>query len=350
MPELLAALLLIGAIGTPAFAATAKVPVAFKACAALENDSQRLACYDDAARGGRPKHPDSESLRAARAAADLYGNEPAGRVSMLDRRWELDADSKLGVFNLRAHRPIFILPVFWNENPNERPRSDNPLNNVDVDQRLKSIENKFQISFKTKVLEGVFGDHGDLWFNYTQSSRWQLYNEDESRPFRETNYEPEIDLVFGFDRPLFGDWHARMLSVGAAHQSNGRALPVSRSWDRIKFTLAAERENWVVMLRPWWRIGESAATDDNPDIEDYLGRADVQVVHQRGGHELALILRHSLRGGDESRGALQFDWSFPLQRYLRGHVQVFDGYGESLIDYNHRATYVGVGLSLLPWY
>ena len=62
------------------------------------------------------------------------------------------------------------------------------------------------------------------------------------------------------------------------------------------------------------------------------------------------MARHSLRGGDRSRGALQFDWGFPLNRPLRGHLQVFDGYGESLIDYNHRATYVGLGISLLEWF
>jgi phospholipase A1 len=62
------------------------------------------------------------------------------------------------------------------------------------------------------------------------------------------------------------------------------------------------------------------------------------------------MARHSLRGGDDAHGAMQFDWGFPISRTLRGHVQVFDGYGESLIDYNHRATYFGLGVSLLEWY
>ena len=60
--------------------------------------------------------------------------------------------------------------------------------------------------------------------------------------------------------------------------------------------------------------------------------------------------RHSLRGGDRSHGALQFDWAFPITSKLHGYVQIFDGYGESLIDYNHRATYVGAGVSLLEWF
>jgi len=47
---------------------------------------------------------------------------------------------------------------------------------------------------------------------------------------------------------------------------------------------------------------------------------------------------------------VQVDYGFPLNRLLRGHVQVFDGYGESMIDYNHRATYIGVGISLLEWF
>jgi phospholipase A1/A2 len=317
------------------------------ACRALRADAERLACYDALADAAR---------RAEAAAArvdDVYRSEPAAAAqadSLLDGRWELDADSKLGPFTLRAHKPVYVLPAFWSSAPNQLPTSPNPRNRVTEPLGLRSLENKFQLSFKTKVWEGVLGEQGDLWFGYTQSSRWQLYDDAQSRPFRETNYEPQIDLVFGLDQRLAGDWRARLLGVGLLHQSNGRSLPLSRSWDRAVLSLGVERPGWALLVRPWWRLPESAADDDNRDIEDYLGRADLQLVHQRGGHEFAWLLRHSLRGGAHSRGALQFDWSFPLHRQLRGHLQLFEGYGESLIDYNHRASYVGIGVSLLPWY
>ena len=327
------------------------------ACRLLQSDAERLACYD------RLADAEQNTLIDQRRQ-DLYRNDPspwakveaidkAATVlltpSMLDRRWELAQHSKLGTFNLRAHKPIYLLPLVWTDRPNQLPSSENPANSVDDSLQLRKVENKFQLSFKTKFIEGLFGEQGDLWFGYTQSSRWQLYDDDQSRPFRETNYEPEAMLVFGFDQPI-GGWRARMLGLSAVHQSNGRSLPLSRSWDRLMLTAAMEREGWVVQLRPWWRIPESSSDDDNPEIENFVGRADLRVVHQRGDHELAWMLRHSLRSGEHSHGALQFDWSFPLYRNLRGHVQLFDGYGESLIDYNHRATYIGLGVSLLPWY
>jgi phospholipase A1 len=242
---------------------------------------------------------------------------------------------------------VYLLPAFWSSGPNEHPASSSPGVPA-VAQALDPVEAKFQISFKTKAIENLFGDNGDVWMGYTQSSHWQVYNSDNSRPFRETNYEPEVLLVFRNNYSI-GGWHGRLLGVGINHQSNGRADPLSRSWNRVMLNVGLDRDDWAVVMRPWWRISDGNA-DENPGIEDYLGRGDITLVHRRGGNEFALMARHSLRGGERSRGALQFDWGFPINRTLRGHLQVFDGYGESLIDYNHRATYVGLGISLLEWY
>ncbi|HEY9400666.1 MAG TPA: phospholipase A [Luteimonas sp.] len=355
-------------------------PAAAEACIPVESDAERLACYDaafdrarrdtrqadlaarqaEALREQRAKEqagqaPTSLRERLRASANDLYRNDDplalavanAGKGSMLDSRWELAKDSKLGTFNFRAYKPVYLLPAFWSSAPDEHPTSSNPDIPATA-QSLDSVETKFQISFKTKAIENLFGDNGDVWMGYTQSSHWQVYNSDNSRPFRETNYEPEVLLVFRNNYSI-GGWHGRLLGIGINHQSNGRADPLSRSWNRVMLNVGLDRDDWAVVMRPWWRISDGNA-DENPGIEDYLGRGDITLVHRRGGNEFALMARHSLRGGERSRGALQFDWGFPINRTLRGHLQVFDGYGESLIDYNHRATYVGLGISLLEWY
>ena len=97
-------------------------------------------------------------------------------------------------------------------------------------------------------------------------------------------------------------------------------------------------------------IEEAAKDDNNPDIEDYVGRGDLTAFYRWKQNDFSLMLRHSLKDGDKSHGAVQFDWAFPITGKLRGNFQLFNGYGESLIDYNHRATYVGLGVSLLDWF
>ena len=355
-----------------------------QACVAITADADRLACYDAAMKRGASDTAAADEAaagakatqevirqyervergllppkeRTRRIVSDLFRKEGdsvfeehianAGKGSLLDSRWELARDSKLGTFNFRAYKPVYLLPAFWSSRPNELPTSSNPSLPAQP-QALDAVEAKFQLSFKTKLAQDLFGDNGDLWAAYTQSSRWQVFNAEESRPFRETNYEPEVMLVFRNSWSLAG-WHGRMLAVGVNHQSNGRADPISRSWNRVVVNIGMDRGDWALMLRPWWRIPDPRDEDENPGIEDYVGRGDLTLVRRWNEHEFALMARHSLRTGAQSRGAAQFDWGFPINRTLRGHVQVFDGYGESLIDYDHRAWYLGVGVSLLEWY
>ncbi len=328
---------------------------ALRACLFIEDDQLRLRCFDNAT--GRSAVVQDGSAPAAAAELDggllLYKNAEDSTLSWLDRRWELAPAAKRGTFSIRPYQPVYLLPLYHNRSPNVRPTSPNPANTVTRSENLDQNETKFQLSLKTKVMENMFGENGDLWFAYTQSSRWQVYNKDISRPFRETNYEPELIFTWNSSWSEMKEatgWEPRLLGLSLNHQSNGRALPLSRSWNRLIGMVGFENKDTMLQLRPWIRISEDPAEDDNPDISEFMGRGDMLLVHKHKGHEYSLLTRHNFRGGDQSRGAVQFDWAFPLTSNLRGHFQYFTGYGESLIDYNYKSDYLGLGLSLVGWY
>lgn len=325
-------------------AATEPPSPAVTACKALRADASRLACYDRVMEYNPDGRQDLFTNRV-----NLKAPEEQRLASLLDSTWELARDSKLGSFQLRSYKPIYVLPAYWVTHPNRSPASPNPNNSVETPVDFGSMEMKFQLSLKTKVLGDILGSGADIWAAYTQSSRWQAYSPRLSRPFRETNYEPEVMLVYPTEL-RFAGWTARMLALGVNHQSNGHGDPLSRSWNRVIGSFGMDRPHWSFTLRPWLRLDETGDEDNNPDIEDYIGRGDATLVYSKAGNEIALTARHSLRGGDRSHGSLQLDLSLPINSRLRGHLQVFDGYGESLIDYNHRALYLGVGVSLLEWY
>ena len=344
-------------------------------CVGIAGAQERLACYDRAmnvvpaiAEAPRAVVPTGQRLMrsdsittesSAEQRCTRRGVESENGDSLLDRRWELD--TKCGQWSLRPYKPVYVLPAFYAGDVNRFPSSPSADNQLTSPLKIQDIELKYQLSFKTKPWENILGSNADLWLAMTQVSHWQVYSGDQSRPFRETNYEPDAMVVLPLNQNLIGGWRLRMAGIGVNHQSNGRSDPLSRSWNRVIFSLGFENKAWTLMLRPWLRIGENREDDDNPDISDYLGHYDLQLVRTLENHEFALTARSATSGGS-TRGALQFDWSFPFpflpkgDEYrgvlgdLRGYVQVFNGYGESLIDYNHSGWYVGAGFSLVQWY
>ena len=335
-----------------AFAAQATASQAQLAtCAGIADDRERLGCYDALARRQEPVQllaPTAPSVAppvsppvASSGSADMP--QPA-QASDLETRWELRPDLQHGIFNLSPYQPLYALAHGTNST-NSSPSSPTHPATAPSDIRLDHVEAKLQLSLKTKLIEDILGGSADLWFGYTQQSYWQVANSRYSSPFRETNYQPEAILV----QPLafaLGGVHARFVGLSLTHQSNGRGESLSRSWNRVIGNLALEAGPWSLQIRPWARIDTaSGAHDDNPDIEDFMGRGELVAVYRNAGQVLTFTGRHTLRGGDRSRGAAEIDWAFPLTGSLKGHLQVFTGYGESLIDYNHRQTTVGVGVS-----
>jgi phospholipase A1 len=247
---------------------------------------------------------------------------------------------------LLSHRRNYLLPVTWAYDPNDRPFKDAGIDNG---ASLDNFEAQFQISLKLPIAAGIFSDHDAIFGGFTLRAFWQVFNTDISAPFRESNYEPEIFWGMPVPWNVFGG-DAALVSLGLSHQSNGRSQPLSRSWNRVYAGLVWERWRYVFHFKTWWRIPEDekddpldADGDDNPDIEDFMGNFEFTVAYRKFDQEVSVLLRNNL-DRDENHGAVQVDWTFPLEGRYRGYLQFFSGYGESLIDYDKRIQRLGVGI------
>ena len=210
----------------------------------------------------------------------------------------------------------------------------------------KRYEAKFQISFMKPLVYNLFGLNETFFFGYTQQSYWQIYS--NSSPFRETNYEPEIFVLFPIKNREFFLMDALRISID--HQSNGQKGLLSRSWNRIYAEGLFHYRGFVYTIKGWYRIPENekksiydGSGDDNPDILSYLGYGEIKVAYPFGKHLVSMLLRNNLR--KKNRGSIQLDWSFPIKCFKNsfGYIQFFNGYGESLIDYNKNSNKISIG-------
>lgn len=200
----------------------------------------------------------------------------------------------------------------------------------------------FQISAKHDIFRTRF------YFAYTQISFWQAYDTEASSPFRDTNYNPEIFYRFRETRLGSGSVGA---DAGFEHESNGQRVPLSRSWNLIYLAPFYRGSDWLAYAKIHYRVPEnekktpeSAEGDDNPDITDYLGYSDIQFHYLLPrGHLLNFVIRGFIGTG---KGNVSLNYSFPMNRSEDTFLvaRLFNGYGESLLDYDRSITRIGVGL------
>jgi len=268
------------------------------------------------------------------------------KPAVVDQRLKQDKQNVLQPFTIMAHKPNYILMGAYNSDGYNselfQEQFDDPTLEFD------DTEVQFQISIKVPLAVNLF-DTFDVYAAYTNRSFWQLYNSDLSAPFRETNHEPEAWVQFTPGWEILG-FRNSANSFGFVHQSNGRGGVLSRSWNRVYASFIFERGNFALGFKPWIRISEDAVDDDNPDITDYLGHYELRAGYKWGEHVFSAMSRNNLESGFD-KGAVELGWSFPLWKYpyLKGYIQYFRGYGESLIDYDQRANRIGIGLSLTDW-
>ena len=292
-------------------------------CAEITDREARLDCFD----GFFP----APAPLAADAASDSF--DP------VEERARLERQSEQNWFSITPHKPNYLLPVSHNFSSDF---SQYPL----LGPSFNDTEVKFQISLKTRVLP-IDWRNSSLWIGYTQLSFWQLYADEEaSSPFRETNHEPEIFWQIPV-RFRFLGLDARLASFGFNHQSNGQPGELSRSWNRLTAQLVAERGNFAMTAKTWVRVADGIGQDDNPNIEDYMGRLQLGAAYRGEKSTFAVSLRNNLRS--DNRSGVEVSWTFPLSRHLRGMVQLYSGYGENLIDMENYTNRASLGIALTDW-
>ncbi|HEX8522188.1 MAG TPA: phospholipase A [Tepidisphaeraceae bacterium] len=220
---------------------------------------------------------------------------------------------------------------------------------------------KFQFSLKYQIFsaKGSWAEAAPLisgfHLAYSQTSFWDINS--DSSPFFDTSYRPE--LLYLWERPNT-HWLPNQsrfdLQLGLQHESNGRSGGTSRSYNiayvRPVFTFGDTGKSGNIFLtiapRIWAYVG---SVEDNPDMAEYRGHGDLRIiVGQRDGLQLAAIARV---GDDWDRGSIELDASYPLHKFTKGNLdlylfaQYFNGYSESLLEYNQSTSAFRVGIALV---
>jgi len=225
-----------------------------------------------------------------------------------------------------AHKMNYALPFTYSDYTEDRQKN----------------EIKFQISVKQRLLR-FYG--WACYFAYTQKSFWQAYNVNDSEPFRENNFNPEI-----FIRTKM--WSGIRFDLGIEHESNGQDMPESRSWNRIYLTPYYENDYFICFLKGWYRKRERKKRDetdtngdDNPYIAHYYGYCELGLTAKFPSLRdiwLSGIFRYNPKW---NKGSAEINLTIPMvTNSMKWMIQYWEGYGESLIDYNIRQRKIGFGV------
>ena len=206
-----------------------------------------------------------------------------------------------------------------------------------------NFETSFQISLEKPISNDFFGLNETISIAYTQKSFWQTAS--SSAPFRETNYEPEIFMQIPNDGK-----YLKLYKTSFLHTSNGKGGDDSRSLNRLYLQTFFQFDNLFVSPKIWYKIPQNSKDDDMKDFYKYYGYGDISFLYAYGKQTFELLLRDNLRLNSSNKGAVEFNYTFPLPDFISsknsyGIFQVFHGYGQSLIDYDREVTNIGIGVT-----
>lgn len=236
--------------------------------------------------------------------------------------------------NLSIHEPIYFL--------------------LGVDPGLE--KSKFQFSFRYRLFnpEGFMAEFAP-WMSgfhlgYTQRSLWDL--KDDSRPFEDTSYMPEIFYLFPHVDLNVTAITAFGIQTGCQHESNGKGGDDSRSTNYLYIkpimgmSLAGP---FHLKIAPRLFTYVDNSEDTNDDLEAYRGYVDFEIgIVDPEGLGLNSHLWWARKGA-----TVQLDLTYPMTRLFGKNLnfyllaQYFSGYAETLLNYNQRHDAFRLGVSIV---
>ena len=202
---------------------------------------------------------------------------------------------------------------------------------------------KFQISFQQRLTKSVLPWHSYLYLFYTQKAMWNVL--ERSLPFHDLNFNPGI----GISRFII----LKNRLVGKAtliveHESNGKDGIESRSWNKI--SLAAEAyisPQLMAHAKFWIPIIDG---EYNRDILKYSGisQAGFQAISNDNKWvlDMTMVKRQGWNLNFNTIVQLGYRINNNSNQFIM--LQYYNGYGETMLDYNQYHSRIRFGLLIRP--
>ena len=202
---------------------------------------------------------------------------------------------------------------------------------------------KFQISLSIRLTNAVLPWNSFLFLFYTQKTFWNVFQ--NSMPMHDLNFNPGI----GWSKPFFNKGrYAGKLTMLVEHESNGRDGLDSRSWNRVSFYGSTKIDDWLMVHAKFWI--PKIDGENNRDILKYCGIYQSGVVVTTPNKKFSFGLTMVKRSGWNLNfnTILEASWKVHEKSNLNLFAQYYNGYGESLLDYNQFHSRLRVGIVFKP--
>lgn len=200
---------------------------------------------------------------------------------------------------------------------------------------------KFQISVIQRLTNSILPFKTYLFLTYTQLAVWDVFQ--ESFPFRDINFNPTV----GLGKPLiYNNRYLGDISLQLEHESNGKDGDASRSWNKISFSSQLKiNRHWSYFGKLWIPFVDG---ENNRDIVHYNGWGIFALTYnQKDKFNISFIVNHR-PGLFNANLALNVSYRLFKEENQYLFFQVYNGYGENLLNYNQFSQRFRLGFVIKP--